>query len=168
MVGRAINFKSSGGSSFIINNQAGQPQMQAQSPYYFVTVDTVDGLSSADISYESHPVPYGIGEVSGDVIRRGKSITLSGKVRGLNLKFLEQGSDFLEQVFAERAIRKLTWTRWADNVEIYIACRVNNDLSIVRSFQDGKYEWPWTVGLRADDPRTRKSSDDSVYPTFQQ
>jgi len=86
----------------------------------------------------------------------------------MTVKAVETGAEFLEQMFAERAIRKLTWTRWIDDIEIYINCRVNNDLSIVRSFTDGKYEWPWTVGLRADDPRTRKSSDNSVYPTFQQ
>ncbi len=168
MIGRAINFKSSGGSSFIINNNASQPFLEAQSPYYYIQVTSVDGLDSADISYESHPVPFAIGEVSGDVFRRGKSITLTGKVRGLNLKYLEIGSDFLGQMFAEKAIRKLTWTRWVDGIEIYLACRINNDLSIARSFEDGRYEWQWTVGLRADDPRTKKTSDDSVYPTWQQ
>lgn len=168
MIGRPLNFKSSGGSPFIINNQSAQPQLQASSPYWYITVDSVDGLSSSDISYESHPVPYGIGEVSGDVFRRGKSITLNGRIKALNLQLLETGADFLEQMFAERAIRQLTWTRWNDGVEIYLACRVNNDLSIVRSVQDGKYEWGYTVGLRADDPRTKRTSDNSVYPTFQQ
>ena len=168
MIGRAINFKSSGGSPFIINNNASQPLLQAQSPFYYIQVTDVDGLSSSDISYESHPVPFGIGEVSGDVYRRGKSITLTGKIKGLNLKYLETGADFLEQMFAEKAIRKLTWTRWNDAVEIYLNCRINNDLSISRSFTEGKYEWGWTVGLRADDPRTRRISDGSVYPTFQQ
>lgn len=168
MIGRTLNFKSSGGSSFIFNNNASQPYLEAQSPYYYIQVTDVDGLSSADISYESHPVPQGIGEVSGDVFRRGKSITLTGKVKGLNLRYLETGADFLEQIFAEKAIRQLTWTRWNDGVEIYLACRINNDLSIARSFQDGKYSWGWTVGLRADDPRTRRTSDGSVYPTWQQ
>jgi len=168
MIGRAVNFKSSGGSPFIINNQVSQPMLWAQSPYYFIHLDAVDGLSSADISYESHPVPNSIGEISGDVFRRGKSVSLTGKIRALNLRYLETGSDFLEQMFAEKAVRKLTWTRWVDAIEIYLSCRINNDLSIVRTFQDGRYEWQWTVGLRADDPRTRKSSDDSVYPTFQQ
>ncbi len=168
MIGRAIAFYTTGGTPLVINDNANQPQLEAQSPYYYIQVTSVDGLSSADISYESHPVPYSIGEVSGDVFRRGKSISLSGKIKGLNLQYLEIGCDFLEQMFADRAKRKLSWTRWSDDVTIYLGCRINNDLSVVRSFEDGKYQWGWTVGLRADDPRTYRLDDDTVYPTWQQ
>lgn len=168
MIGRAVNFKTTGGSNFVINDRVSQPLMYTQSPYYYIQIVNVDGLSSADISYESHPVPYSIGEVSGDVFRRGKSITLSGKILGLNLRYLETGADFLEQMFAERAKRQLIWTRWVDNIQIYLECRINNDLAIVRTFEHGRYDWQWTVGLRADDPRTKRVSDSTVYPTWQQ
>ena len=97
MIGRAVNFKSSSGGNFIINNQISQPGLHSQSPYWFVFLDSVDGLSSADISYESHPVPYGIGEVSGDVLRRGKSITLSGRVKGMTVKAVETVLNFLSK-----------------------------------------------------------------------
>ena len=137
MIGRPITFFSPGGTAYTINNNGSQPNLEAQSPYYYIQVVSVDGLSSADISYESHPVPYSIGEVSGDVFRRGKSIALTGKVKGLNLQYLEIGAEYLEQMFAEREIRKLAWTRWIDNVDIYLGCRVNNDLSIVRTLSQG-------------------------------
>lgn len=163
MIGRAISF-----GSATINDHANQPFLWAQSPWYFIYVDNIDGIWGADISYESHPVPFAIGEVSGDVYRRGKSITITGKIRGLNMQTLEQGADYLGAMFAPRSIQQLKWTRHADNVQVYIACRVNNDLSIVENVQSGRYEWPYTVGLRADDPRIKRVSDGSVYPSWQQ
>ena len=163
MIGTAVSF-----GSFTVNNQLAQPQLWAQSPFYFIYVDSIDGLHGADISYESHPVPYGIGEVSGDVFRRGKTVTVTGKIRGMNMQTLEQGADVLGQMFADKTLQQLKWTRRSDGVEVYIQCRVNQDLSIVESVQIGRYEWPYTVGLRADDPRIRRVSDGSVYPSWQQ
>lgn len=163
MIGRTITF-----GSFTINNRAAQPNLWAQSPFYYISVSSIDGLSAADISYESHPIPYAIGEKSGDVFRRGKSVTITGKIEALNVAYLETGADFLGQMFADRTLRNLSWTRISDGVAIYLKCRINQDLSIVESFQEGRYSWPYTVGLRADDPRTRRVSDSTVYPTWQQ
>lgn len=167
MLGTAINFLSSdGGTNYIINDRVSQPLLQAQSPYYYISVANVDGLYQSDISYESHPIPNATGERSGDVFRRGKTITLSGKIYGWNFAKLEEGADFLNHMFAEKALRKLQWTR-KDGVQVYITCRVAQDLSIVQNVQEGKYQWSWVVGLRADIPFTYKSSDNSLYPTWQ-
>lgn len=168
MLGTAVNFKSADeGTNFVINDRANQPLLQGQSPFYYISLDTVDGLYSSDISYEAHPIPNAPGEKSGDVFRRGKTITLSGKINANDLLRLEQGADFLNQMFAEKELRELTWTR-RDLVQVYIKCRVNQDLQIIQNFDSTKYVWSWVVGLRADSPFTYKSSDNSLYPTWQE
>jgi len=168
MLGTSVNFKSANeGTSFIINNRASQPLLHAQSPFYYISLLNVDGLKQADISYESYPLPNTSGEKSGDVFRRGKTITLSGVIQALSLGYLEAGSEFLQQMFAETTLRKLTWTRRNDGVEVYIKCRVSQDLSVVENFSSHEYRWPWVVGLRADYPYTYRASDNSVYPTWQ-
>jgi hypothetical protein len=128
---------------------------------------SVDGLYGADLSIESHPLPNFIGEKSGDIFRRGKTITLSGTIQALSMGALERGAEFLQQMFADRGKRKLIWTRWADGVSVYYIARINQDLSITQSISDHSYRYNYTVAVRADDPRTYKVSDNTVYPTFQ-
>lgn len=172
MIGKAVNFLSAdGGTNFIINDRATQTMLWYQSPYYYISLKTAEGLGGSDIDYEAHPIPgvqgVVIGEKSGDVIRRGRGVTLSGEIEALNMTALELGADFLGQMFADTALRKLIWTRYADNVQIYLKCRVNNDLVITQTAESGRYSWQWVVGLRADDPRTRRVDNDAVYPSWQ-
>lgn len=163
MLGKAISF-----NGFTINNNASQPLREAQSPFYYIAVTNVDGLRSADISYEAHPIPNAPAEKSGDVFRRGKTITLSGFVYGLNLKYLEQGCDVLQNMFADTGIHQLAWTRRADDVAVYLNCRVSQDLSVVESFDSLTQRWPWVVGLRADNPFTYAVSGGALYPSWQE
>jgi len=163
MLGSAVTF-----NGFTINNRASQPLLHAQAPFYYIMLKNVDGLTNADISYESYPLPQVVGEKSGDVWRRGKTITLSGNVYGLNYTYLWQGVGYLQQMFASTAMHALAWTRTQDNIGVYINCRVNQDLSIVEGLDSDVYRIPWVVGLRADIPFTYKSSDSSLYPTWQQ
>ena len=159
-------YSASGASNWVINDRVTQPKLWANSPYYYISAESVDGIYSSDISYESHPIPQSIGEFSGDVIRRGKTITITGDINALNLRALEVGEDYLYQAFAETARRKLVYTR-ADGVAVYLKCRVNQDLAIVKNINSFQYKYTYTVGLRADDPRWKKVSDNSVYPTWQ-
>lgn len=161
MIGSAVTF-----NGVTINNRASQPLLHAQSPFYYVMLKNVDGLDSSDISYESHPLPYTTGEKSGDVFRRGKTVTLSGLIYGDGLRNLEAGADSLGQMFSGTAQHNLTWTRF-DGVQIYLVCRVSQDLSIPRTVEEGISRWSWVVGLRADDPFTYKVSDNSKYPAWQ-
>lgn len=161
MIGSPVTF-----NGVTINNRAAQPLLHAQSPFYYVMLRNVDGLESSDISYESHPLPYTTGEKSGDVFRRGKTITLSGLIYGDGLRYLEAGADALGQMFSGTAQHNLTWTRF-DGVQIYLTCRVSQDLSIPRTVEEGIARWSWVVGLRADNPFTYKVSDNSLYPTWQ-
>ncbi len=171
MFGSKITFKSVDGmTSYIINDRTsgtGQTRLWAQTPFYYIAVANVDGLYSADVTYESHPIPNATGEMSGDVFRTGKTITISGDITALSLGALERGADYLQQMFNETGKRKLIWTRWADGIEVYLTCRVNQDLSIAQTATSYEYRWEYVVGLRADDPRTRKTSGDTVYPTWQ-
>lgn len=168
MIGHAVNYQSANGAvNFVINDRANQPLLWQQSPFYYISLKSPDGMYGAEISFESHPIPQAIGERSGDVFRRGKSITLAGEIEAMSLGYLEAGADFLGQMFAETAKRKLIWTRY-DGIQVYFTCRVNNDLVISEEITGDKYVWPWLVGLRADDPRTRRVDNGTVYPTWQQ
>lgn len=87
----------------------------------------------------------------------------------MSLGYLEAGADFLGQMFADTSKRKLIWTRKVDQIQVYYECRVNNDLVISEEITGAdKYIWTWVVGLRADDPRTRRLDNGTVYPTWQQ
>jgi hypothetical protein len=169
MIGGAVNFQSANGATnYIINDRFNQPLLWQQSPFYYIRLVTPEH-SGAEISYESHPLPQAIGERSGDVFRRGKGITLAGEIEAMSLGYLEAGADFLGQMFADTSKRKLIWTRKVDQIQVYYECRVNNDLVISEEITGAdKYIWTWVVGLRADDPRTRRLDNGTVYPTWQQ
>jgi hypothetical protein len=52
MLGHIIDYRSSGGSSFVINNRATIAGGQWASPYYYIQVTSVDGHFGSDISYD--------------------------------------------------------------------------------------------------------------------
>lgn len=162
MLGSPISF-----NGYTINNNAAQPLLQAQAPFYYIALTNVDGLYTSDISYESHPLPYTIGEKSGDVFRRGKTITLSGNITGHNYSYLLNGVDYLARMFASTDMEQLSWTRQNDGVSVYINCRVQQDLSIVESVNSLLPRFAWVIGLRADNPRTYNVSGGALYPSWQ-
>lgn len=166
MLGTRINYKD-GSTDYFINDRANQPQLWNQSPFYYVSLDSIDGLYGADISYESHPIPNAIGDASGDVFRRGKTVTLSGTIFGKAFGRLDAGADWLQKVFTNTARRHLIWTRYSDGISVYLIGRVSQDLAITENLSGYAPKYQWTVGIRCDDPRSRKVSDDSVYPTWQ-
>lgn len=168
MLGHIIDYRSSGGSSFVINNRATIANGQWASPFYYIQVKSVDGHWTSDISYEAHPIPNAIGEKSGDVFRRGKTLTFSGTIYGRGLSEIYSGADFLSQMLAERSIRKLVFIPWNHGIQLYYNCRPYQDLSIVEQFDAESYRFDFTFGLRADDPRSRALSGDAVFPTWQQ
>lgn len=161
MLGKPITY-----NGITINDRQFQTLMVA--PYYYIHVQSVDGLLGADISYESHPIPQDIGEISGDVFRRAKTITLSGEIFARGLAELYEGAFKLEQLMADRDLKPLIFTPWNYGIQMYVNCRPYQDLSIVMQMSSYDYRWPFTFGLRADDPRTRKVSDSSVFPTWQE
>lgn len=168
MLGSYVKFYTAAGAdNFTINDHASRPLLWQTTPFYYISVVSVDGLMNSDISYESHPIPNATGEKSGDVFRRGKTITLTGKINALNLGALSLGAEYLAQMFNETALRKLVFKRISDNIVVYYKGRVNQDLTIVESFESGKYEWDWVVGIRTDTPFTYKLSGDTLYPTWQ-
>lgn len=167
MLGKSIQYKSvNEGTTYTINDRSYESLMVA--PFYFIAVENVDGLWGADISYESHPIPNLIGEKSGDVFRRGKTITLTGTIYARGMAELYEGSYYLQQMFAEvSGLRKLLFTPWNYSMQLYVKCRVTQDLAIVEQVSS-THRWPWTVGLRCDDPRTYRADNNTVYPTWQQ
>lgn len=163
MIGTAVTY-----NGLTINDQANQPLREAQSPFYYISINNVDGLRTADISYESHPIPNAPAEKSGDVFRRGKTLTLSGYIWGFNLKYLETGADRLHQMFGSTTgANPISWTRRSDGVAVYMTVRPQQDLSIVESFDSLVNRWAWVVGLRADNPFTYAVSGGALYPSWQ-
>lgn len=165
MLGHIIDYRSSGGSSFIFNNRI---DYNATSPFYYIQVQSVDGHFGSDLSYESHPIPNAAGEKSGDVFRRGKTLTFSGTIWGRGFSEIYSGADFLQQMLAETELRKLVFIPWNHNIQLYYTCRPYQDLSVVEQFEDSTFKLAYTFGLRADNPFSYKLSDNSLFPTWQE
>lgn len=168
MLGHVIDYRSSGGGSFIINDRT--PILGANgnwaSPFYYIKVDSVDH-TAADISYEAHPIPNYPGEKSGDVFRRGRTITISGTIYGRGLSEIYSGKDFLANMLAEKVIRKLVFIPWNHGIQLYYNCRPYQDLSVSEQFDSQTFKLGYTFALRADDPFSYKLSDNSLFPTWQ-
>lgn len=169
MMHKPVIFRSASGSTdFTINNRASIQSGFTISPYYYISLTDVDGLRSADISVESVPLPNDTGERSGDIFRRGKGISLSGTIEARTFGDLENAADYLEEMFWDTSARKLIWYPWNSSSQIYVTARVINDLAIpMTKDTGGQHIWRWAVGLRADDPRFYKLSDNSIYKTWQ-
>ena len=150
---------------YTINDQTKRDLLTA--PYYHIKVDSADGLWGADISHESHPIPNRIGEVSGDVYRRGKTITLSGNIYARGLAELRLGQRYLQEAFWDLSLRKLIYRTWDAPGQLYLRVRVIQDVTMTERIDGYSFRAPWTVAVRADDPRSRKLSDNTIYPTYQ-
>lgn len=168
MLHAPIIFRSSNeDTDFTINNQDSLNSNWTGGDPFYISVDAVDGLNSADISYEAHPLPNTTGEISGDVFRRGKTVTLTGTIWGRNLGSLGVGSEYLAHMFWETKLRKLVFSPLIGAANVYLTCRVSQDLSISQAKPtDFNYRWPWVIGLRADDPRMYNDSDDMLYRSW--
>lgn len=169
MVDRPVYYNS------ITFNVAAVPDAgMSQSPYYWLRITDADGLFGDEVRTETHPIPCDIGERHGNVLRSGKQIVLTGEVYGLNAARLQDGVWALQGAFWDLQEHKLEWEPWTFVVngtatdKLYWMAYVNQPL-VITDVIDGMshHMRKWTVGLRADNPRSRKSSDDTVYPTFQ-
>jgi hypothetical protein len=148
-------------NDYVINDQTSLRSNFAISPFYYIKLESVDGFYGSDISTENHPVPHNIGERSGDSFRRGKGLALSGWIEGRNVIDLDTAANYLQEMFWNTYPRQLRW--YIDTTQVYYLCRMVNDVSVVPSFDSQHPKWGWTVGLRADDPRPRKVSDDTLF-----
>lgn len=158
-----ITYRSADGlTDYTLNDQASMRSKWVSSPHYFIKVETADGLFGADISSESNPIPHAIGERSGDTYRKGKGISLNGTLEGRNVTDLETAARYLQMAFWEAAPRKLIYNEY-DGTACYFKCRVLNDLSVSVTYSAPNPRWTWTVGLRCDDPRQRKLSDNTLF-----
>lgn len=183
MIGSIVDFQVPDGSSgFLLNDQTSINDNFASGTGFYIQISQVDGLFGSDISYESDPLPSDIGEISGDVFRRGKGLTLSGVIYANGLANLEAGCQYLQQAFWDTgAGRKIIWnplnrpngtpgTGIDGSTAVYLKTRINNDLIISQSLQSlnfGVVSYAWTVGLRCDDPRIYNFADDTVYLPWQ-
>lgn len=167
MLGHPIDYRDSGDNSFIINDRTPILTGNWESPYYYIQVTSVDGHFGGDLSYESHPIPNAIGEKSGDVFRRGKTLTLSGTIWGRGISEIYSGADFLQQMLADTSQRQLVFKPWNHDIFLYYICRPYQDLVITESFDSQTPKFQFTFALRADDPRSYKFSDNSIFPTWQ-
>ena len=169
MLHKPITYRSSDGlTDFTINDRTSINSGFSIAPHYYISVTDVAGLRSADISSESVPLPNDTGEKSGDIFRRGKGISLSGTIEARSYGDLENAADYLEQMFWDTGARKLIWYPFNSSAQIYVTARLINDLSIPMSKDTGgQFVLRWAVGLRADNPRFYKLSDNTIYKSWQ-
>jgi hypothetical protein len=157
-------------NSLTFNNEAHSDL--TTSPHHWIKLDSVDGLYDDEIRYESHVLPGVDGERSADVLLGGKQLVLTGTIYGWNLHYLRVGQRALQAAFYSRAQYKLYYYDWSDGgtgaFQLYFTVRKNQPLVMTDEITElGHYKVKWTIGLRADDPKSRKTSDNSVYPSFQ-
>lgn len=167
MLGHIIDYRNSGGNSYIINDRSAILSGNWTAPFYYIQVQSVDGHYAADLSYESHPIPNAIGEKSGDVFRRGKTLTFTGTIWGRGISEVYTGADFLYEMLADTGIRQLVFIPWNHGIQLYYACRPYQDLSITEAFEAPTPRLQYTFALRADDPRSYRLDNGSVFPTWQ-
>lgn len=165
MIGSVVIYRSvDGGTDWTINDQTSLKAKWTGTGYY-ISVDSADGLFGTDISEEVHTLPQTIGDKAGLNLHKGRGITLSGTIYGSAYVQLFVAAEYMEQMFWNSSVaRKLIYKPLNWTEQIYVKARVNNDLSITHSKpqSDGEYRWSWTVGLRADNPRKYKLSDDTL------
>lgn len=149
-------------TSYVINDQASMRSNWSASPHYYIKVESIDGFFGADLSSESNPIPHAIGDRSGDTYRKGKGLSINGHIEGRNLEDIAAGARYLRQTFWQTTERKILWYEY-DGTQVYLKFKVLNDLSITESYDNYNPTWAFTVGLRCDDPRERKESDDSLF-----
>ena len=168
MITSEIIYRSANGLvDFTINDQASLRSNWSSSPYFYICVDATDGLYGSDIEAETHTIPHAIGERSGDSLRRGKGFSLSGYIEAPHINFLQDGAAYLQEMFWDTSLRKLIWKHKTTGTDIYLTTRVVNDIDIRGSYSSFNPRWQWSVGLRADDPRFRKLSDNSLFFAWQ-
>lgn len=164
MLGHVIDYRSSGGGSFVFNNRI---NYMTTSPFYYINVTSVDGHFGADISFESNPIPNAPGEKIGDTFRRGKTLTFSGTIWGRGFSEIYSGADFLQQMLAEQELRKLVFIPWNHNIQLYYMAQPYQDLVVVEQFDNSTFKLNFTFALRTESPFSFKLSDDSLFPTWQ-
>lgn len=164
MITSKINYRSANGSvDWIINDQTSMRSGWSTSPYYYICVDDTPGLYGTDVEVETHTIPHAIGEKSGDILRRGKGFSLSGYIEAPNIDYLQDAVAFLMQMFWDTSERKLIWKYKTVGTDIYLKCRVVNDIDIRETYNSYSPRFTWSVGLRADDPRFRVLSNDALF-----
>lgn len=140
------------------------------SPNYWIKVSVVDGIWGDELRVETHPIPCNIGERHGQVLRTGKQLTMTGVIFGQNLAKLREGQWKLMEAFWDCQPYKLYHYNlgFSSSARLYYTVYVNQPLNMADEI-DNMTHWRqrWTVGLRADNPRTFKESDNTVYPTWQ-
>ncbi len=154
-----------------INDQVGDQDLSAgkgNGNQYFIKVDTVDGVFGDEIRVETHPIPCGVGERHGPVLRSGKALVRAGRIYGANLAKLREAQWKLMEMFWDLQPHKWLWTPAGYSHRIYYTAYVSQPLVMSDVFgQVDHVVQSWTVGLRADDPRSYSETDDTPDPSWQ-
>jgi hypothetical protein len=120
---------------------------------WWIRLTSVDGLWDSDIRDERQVLPGEDGEVSSSLYYGGKSITLTGEVVARNLTGLRQGQRALQLAFGDLDEHQLLYRLWGES-PVYISAKKTQPIAMAEAQTDNRYARGFTVGLRADDPRS--------------
>lgn len=151
MIENPVYFMSADLATAWVINDRSQLLAMATTPGYYIALTSVDGLWGADIDREEWPIPGQTGVKSGDTLRRGQTLTLTGRIEATDLYYLNQGKRYLQSMFADTSERQLRF-QLTGEAQSYINMRVLSDLDIVEQQDDMRYWRGFVVALRADDP----------------
>lgn len=156
-----------GGTDYTLNDQTSINSGFEIAPYYYIRVNSNEGFYGTDVETESYPIPHANWERSGDTFRRGKGFALAGYIEGRNLNVMTDAAEYLMATFWDTRNRKLIWKWKTTGDDVYMTVRIVNDITIVENYESFSPRWAWSVGLRADDPRIRKLSDNTLWYGWQ-
>jgi hypothetical protein len=136
--------------AFLLQVMLMEPRTNAPTIRWWVKLDKVDGLFDGDVRDERVPVPGQDGEESGDLKRGGKTITLTGRVRALDLAALREGQLAISRAF-DTDEHALFWGMLgAEN--LYIRAKKNQKIDMPEQQTTNDYQRGFTIAVRADDP----------------
>jgi hypothetical protein len=117
-------------------------------------VNNIDGLSDADIRDSRDVNPGDHGETAFAAFYGGRTITLSGKLRGYNLQKMRDMVMALRAAFSDLTTEYPLYIRTGNTArDVAIYCKKHQPLVVPETQADFTHRRDFQIALRASDPR---------------
>ena len=140
------------------------------SPFYWFECKSIDGLWGTDVEVDSFPIPGGTGEHIGTPVKRGRTITYTGRLWASNLETLRAGQRAIQQALDDKQVHNLAIQykgTASTEVAFYFKAYCSQDVVMPEEQADDRMFRTFTFALRCPDPRSYKVSDNSLWPSWQ-